>query len=84
MEYLTPECAHKWRLHLLHTKVNLGTLPIIFLTKKRDIGLIRTNLKKSSLHAFADSDKLKPQSRLFYDFLVGWRPQWARALRETI
>ena len=34
--YLTPECAHKWRLHLLHTKVNLGTLPIIWVTKKRE------------------------------------------------
>ena len=30
--------------------------------------------KNCSLHASADSDKLKPQSRLFYDFLVGWLP----------
>ena len=40
--------------------------------------------KNCILHASADSDKLKPQSRLFYDFLVAGRPQWARALRETI
>ena len=39
--YLTPECAHKWRLHLLHTKVNLGTLPIIWVTKKREQGFGR-------------------------------------------